>query len=160
MLVKGATGDMTWPFSWWSLNMNQRRRKDLFWSHKIIITDMWQRLMIFNTMVVKTNIFLWHTLCLIRCTQGLVVVSFGLVTVCCHYNMVSSQPNPHKIHPRARPLGWGMGCILWLKPWFILCLCHCNDVCNINYAELVMGNDHGFWDITYWLWQQESCLIR
>ena len=28
-----------------------------------------------------------------------------------------------------------------------------------NYAELVMGNDHGFRGIICWPWQEESCVI-
>ena len=28
-----------------------------------------------------------------------------------------------------------------------------------NYAELVMGNDHGFRGIVCWPWQEESCVI-
>ena len=31
----------------------------------------------------------------------------------CRYNVVNFLPNPHKIHPIARTLGWAMGCILW-----------------------------------------------
>ena len=37
-------------------------------------------------------------------------------------------PNPHKRHPIARPL-WGVFC--WLKLWWIFCLSHWSDVCNI-----------------------------
>ena len=31
--------------------------------------------------------------------------------------------------------------------------------CKHNYAELVMGNDHGFRGIVCWPWQDESCVI-
>ena len=30
---------------------------------------------------------------------------------------------------------------------------------KLNYAELVMGNDHGFRGIVYWPWQEESYVI-
>ena len=32
-----------------------------------------------------------------------------------HYSTVNFQLNPHKIHPIACPLGWGMGCNLWFN---------------------------------------------
>ena len=35
--------------------------------------------------------------------------------VWCLYNAVNFLPNPHKIHPIAHPLGWDMGCILWVQ---------------------------------------------
>ena len=35
-------------------------------------------------------------------------------TVWCPYNPVNFLQNQHKIHPIAHPLGWGMGCILWI----------------------------------------------
>ena len=38
-----------------------------------------------------------------------------LYTMWCRYNAVSFIPNPHKRHPIAHPLGWGMGCILRLQ---------------------------------------------
>ena len=34
-------------------------------------------------------------------------------TVQCRYNAVNFLPNPHYIHPIARPLGRDMGCNLW-----------------------------------------------
>ena len=36
-----------------------------------------------------------------------------LYTVRCRYNAVNFLPNPHEIHPIARPLGRGMVCNLW-----------------------------------------------
>ena len=36
-------------------------------------------------------------------------------TVLCRYNAVKFLPNSPKIHPLARPLGRGMGCILWVR---------------------------------------------
>ena len=38
-----------------------------------------------------------------------------LHTVWCRYYAVNFLPNPLKIHPIARSLGRGMGCILWVK---------------------------------------------
>ena len=36
-------------------------------------------------------------------------------TVQCHCNTVSFLQNIHNIHPIARPWGWDMGCLLWVK---------------------------------------------
>ena len=36
-------------------------------------------------------------------------------TVRCHYYPVSFLQSHHKIHPIACPLGWGMGCLLWVQ---------------------------------------------
>ena len=36
-------------------------------------------------------------------------------TVRCRYNAVNFLTNTHKRHPIARPLGRGMGCILWIQ---------------------------------------------
>ena len=36
-------------------------------------------------------------------------------TVRCRYNAINFLPNSHTIHPIARPLGRGMGCILWIQ---------------------------------------------
>ena len=30
-----------------------------------------------------------------------------------HYKMINFLQNPHKRHPKAHPLGLGMGCLLW-----------------------------------------------
>ena len=36
-------------------------------------------------------------------------------TVRCHYNTVNFLQNAHKGHPVAHPLGWDMGCHLWIQ---------------------------------------------
>ena len=36
-------------------------------------------------------------------------------TVRCRYNAVNFITNIHKRHPMARPLGRGMGCLLWIQ---------------------------------------------
>ena len=36
-------------------------------------------------------------------------------TVWCHYNAVNFLQNPHKRHPIACPLGWGMRCLLCVQ---------------------------------------------
>ena len=36
-------------------------------------------------------------------------------TVWCRYNAVNFLTNIHQRHPIARPLGWGMGCLLWIQ---------------------------------------------
>ena len=36
-------------------------------------------------------------------------------TVRCHYNVVDFLKNITETHPIARPLGWGMGCLLWIQ---------------------------------------------
>ena len=41
-----------------------------------------------------------------------------IITVLCHYNAINFFLNFHKIHPIAGPLGWAMGCILWVKTIF------------------------------------------
>ena len=62
--------------------------------------------------------------CINKCSSGSLiwnglflksVLTMDTYTVQCHYNVVNFLPNPHKIHPIARPLGWGMGCILWVQ---------------------------------------------
>ena len=47
-----------------------------------------------------------------------------------HYNAVNFLTNPHKIHPIARPLGRGMGCILWVET-VIYTLPQLLQLCNI-----------------------------
>ena len=37
-----------------------------------------------------------------------------------HYNVVIFLQNPDKRHPIARPLGWGMGCLLWVQTLFCI----------------------------------------
>ena len=37
-------------------------------------------------------------------------------TVQCHYNTINFLPNPHKIHPIARPLGRDVERLLWFQP--------------------------------------------
>ena len=51
-------------------------------------------------------------------------------TVRCCYNMVNLLPYPHKIHPIAHPLGWAMGCILWIQS-MIYTVPQCSDICDI-----------------------------
>ena len=36
-------------------------------------------------------------------------------TVLCCYNAVNLLTNIHNRHPTAHPLGWGMGCLLWIQ---------------------------------------------
>ena len=43
-----------------------------------------------------------------------VISSYGN-TVRCRYNVVTFLTNIHKRHPIARPLGRGMGCLLWIQ---------------------------------------------
>ena len=42
------------------------------------------------------------------------ITRVNVYTVQCHYNAVNFLQNPLKRHPIARPLGWGMGCLLWV----------------------------------------------
>ena len=48
-----------------------------------------------------------------------------LITVWCHYNKVNFLKKINKRHPIARPLGRGMGCLLWIQhltdfmTWFL-----------------------------------------
>ena len=44
-----------------------------------------------------------------------VVIHGHLHTVRCRYNAVNFITNVHKRHPMARPLGRGMGCLLWIQ---------------------------------------------
>ena len=46
------------------------------------------------------------------------------------YTGVKDQFSPKSSHPIARPLGRGMGCILYVKLRLILHYSHCSDVCN------------------------------
>ena len=43
------------------------------------------------------------------------VLCLQYYTVGCCYNAVNVLENPHKRHLIARPLGRGMGCLLWLQ---------------------------------------------
>ena len=55
------------------------------------------------------------------------------ITVRSCYRVVNFLPNPHKIHPIACSLGRGIfrNVFCWFKLWFVICLSHCSDVCNI-----------------------------
>ena len=43
-------------------------------------------------------------------------------TVQCHYNAVNFIKKIHKRHPITHPLGWGMGCLLWIQPLIVILL--------------------------------------
>ena len=50
----------------------------------------------------------------------------------CRYNAINFLQNIHKRHPIARPIGPGMGCLLWVQPLrLIFCPSSHSDVCNI-----------------------------
>ena len=44
-----------------------------------------------------------------------VIISLNTCTVQCCYNVVNFLTNIHKRHPIPSPLGWGMGCLLWIQ---------------------------------------------
>ena len=48
------------------------------------------------------------------CSDSLIFILY-IYTVWCRYNAVNFLTNIHKRHPIARPLGRGMGCILWIQ---------------------------------------------
>ena len=52
-------------------------------------------------------------------------------TVRCRYNAVNFITNIHKRHPMARPLGRGMGCLLWIQ--------HLIDIMS-QFLQLLMQN--------------------
>ena len=53
----------------------------------------------------------------------------GASTVQCRYNVVNLLTNIHKRHPIARPMGRGMGCLLWIQHLnLIFCLSY---LCNV-----------------------------
>ena len=54
-----------------------------------------------------------------------------LSTVRCRYNAVNFITNIHKRHPMARPLGRGMGCLLWIQ--------HLIDIMS-QFLQLLMQN--------------------
>ena len=56
---------------------------------------------------------------------------WGLSTVRCRYNAVNFITNSHKRHPMARPLGQGMGCLLWIQ--------HLIDIMS-QFLQLLMQN--------------------
>ena len=71
--------------------------------------DLAQKQTVFNSLLI-------HYLIIIKCS------SHGN-TVQCHYNAVNFLENPNKRHPiagpiwktkQSGPLGWGMGCLLWI----------------------------------------------
>ena len=62
-----------------------------------------------------TSLLSWK--CVGKCRQP---ISSGhpwwdAIIVWCRYNAVNFLQNLHRIHPIARPLGRGMGCILWVQ---------------------------------------------
>ena len=60
--------------------------------------------------------------------NSLYCIYFFLNAVLCHYNMVNFLPNPHNRHSIAHPLGWDMGCLLWI---YSLMYIQCSGVWNI-----------------------------
>ena len=54
-----------------------------------------------------------------------------ITTVRCRYNAVNFITNIHKRHPMARPLGRGMGCLLWIQ--------HLIDIMS-QFLQLLMQN--------------------
>ena len=54
-----------------------------------------------------------------------------LNTVQCYYNVVNFLKNPDKGHPTARPLGWGMRCLLLVQSLIYVVPGHCCKVWNI-----------------------------
>ena len=53
---------------------------------------------------------------LLNCLYAFIIVySTQAYTVRCCYNAVSVLKNIHERHPIARPLGRGMGCLLWIQ---------------------------------------------
>ena len=57
--------------------------------------------------------YVWYEYVLIL--PGLVMPYGALITVRCCYNAVSFLQFPHNKHPISRPLGRGMGCMLWVS---------------------------------------------
>ena len=62
-----------------------------------------------------------------RMTQPrITVIGLSLVSlVRRRYNAVNIHKIINKRHPIARPLGRGMGCLLWISIWLIFCLSSC-----------------------------------
>ena len=120
MLVKGAT-DIWTKIPRFSFNEMHLKTWNLYFSFIIIIiiiiisplpsppsspSPMCQ------VLILAECGFLWwvsHT------AAAWVLISRWHSTVRCRYNAVNFLPNPHKIHPIARPLGRGMGCTLWVQ---------------------------------------------
>ena len=58
-------------------------------------------------------------------------LSEGINTVMCRYKLVNFLLNPHKIHPIGWPVTVKYGVFSGFKLWFILCLSHGSNVCDI-----------------------------
>ena len=71
--------------------------------------------------VYVTGCTLWHVL----------NSAYIQYTVRCRYNAVNFITNIHKRHPMARPLGRGMGCLLWIQ--------HLIDIMS-QFLQLLMQN--------------------
>ena len=65
----------------------------------------------------NTIIHVWTQWCYLSVYVCTVYILMHLIshTVWYLYNTISFLQNPHKRHPIARPLGWGIGCLLWLQ---------------------------------------------
>ena len=66
--------------------------------------------------------------------ERLMVIYYWVIllhTVRCRYNAVNFITNIHKRHPMARPLGRGMGCLLWIQ--------HLIDIMS-QFLQLLMQN--------------------
>ena len=70
-------------------------------------------------------------------------------TVWCHYNIIFLE-NTHNWHPIAHPLGWAMGCLLWVQimiyvmpQWLKCCMKYCVTL-GSSYGDIIWLS---FWKI-------------
>ena len=77
--------------------------------------DCYSQIEITKNEMIKLNSVINSQICLPETALISLVMDIRIIYIACCYNVVNFLPNSHKIHPLAHPLGWALGCILWVK---------------------------------------------